>query len=137
MRDISIIWEGPFRTSERIPAFLRAAVGLYLIEGHSDILYVGKSEKQGGFKRAKDHFRGTKDKPGRCICNGRDESEINLWIGYLPVGQDRSLISEAETLLIYKLQPQCNDTLKGRYYGGDLRIKNEGDLPPKLPTEEY
>jgi len=132
MRDVTIVWGGPFGTSENIPSMFIGAVGLYLIEYHSEILYIGKSEDQGGFKRAKDHFRGSKDRIGGCICNGRDENEVYIRVGSLPVGQDRALIADAENLLIYKLQPPCNTTLKDKYYGRNLHIINEGDISTSL-----
>jgi len=135
MRDVTFVWEGPFGTSENIPSMFIGAVGLYLIEYHSEILYIGKSEDQGGFKRVKDHFRAGKDRIGRCICNGRDENEVYIRIGSLPVGQNRALIADTENLLIYKLQPPCNIMLKDKYNGGYLHIINEGDIPTSLPKD--
>jgi hypothetical protein len=81
------------------------------------------------------------DKKGKCIVEkSRAESkdQINIWVGWIELGETRSLIDDAEKLLIWHFKPPCNDTNLEKYNGGPLLLINEGDyldfLPPKIPS---
>jgi hypothetical protein len=138
MEKLTIVWEKPFKFSERIPPNLKGAIGVYILEVGSEICYVGKAEEQGGFRRAKDHLRGQMDWAGRCVLektNAYDKDEINIWPGWIEEGENKLLVDEAEKLLTWFCNPNCNRTNRGKYNGGSLRIKNDGDLPPGFPLE--
>jgi hypothetical protein len=136
MEKLTIVWEKPFKFSQRIQRV--GVIGVYLFEVGSKIYYVGKAEEQGGFKRAKDHLRGQMDSVGKCVFEkaGIDnKDEINICPGWIEEGQDKLLINDAEKLLTWLLDSSCNKTNRGKYKGRSLHIKNEGDLPPGLPPE--
>jgi len=135
MEQVVLKWKGPFGTRDRMPEELKGWPGLYLIAYDSEILYVGKAETEGAFKRAKDHFRGQRDNTGRWILNRRDESRIHIWI---TARSWDDLISDAEKLLIFRLNPRANVNHVDKYNGRVLNIINEGAYPAKLSSHiEY
>jgi hypothetical protein len=138
MEKLTMVWEKPFKFSEDIPKNLKAVVGLYMLEKDSKVFYVGKSEEQGGLKRAKDHLRGQMDKVGRCVvkkANAKDRDQINIWAGWIEQGENASLIDDAEKLLIWHFDSTCNETNRQKYNGQPLLLINEGDKPDFLPPE--
>jgi hypothetical protein len=138
LEKLTIVWEKPFKFSEKIPPNLRGAVGLYLLEKDSRVLYIGKAEDQGGFKRAKDHLRGQMDHTGICLIqetNAKDKNEISIWAGWLEQGENPVLIDSAERLLTWKLNPPCNRTNRRKYPNQSLVLINSGDKPDFLPSE--
>jgi hypothetical protein len=138
MEEIVLNWRGAFKFHTPIPSNLNAAVGLYLLEYNSRILYVGKAKDQGGFKRAKDHLRGYMDSTGRCAIEEagvKSKDEINLWIGWIEEDRALSLIDDAEKLLTFDRDPPCNKTNRGAYEGRPLHIKNIGSYPSSMPSE--
>lgn len=135
---LRIVWEKPLKYSQKIPAKLIGAQGFYLLEKDSKVFYVGKAEEQGGFKRAKDHFRGQMDSVGRCVmekANAKDKEQINILAGWLEQGEDTNLIGDAEKLLIWYFDPPCNKTNKGKYSGCPLILINEGAIPTFMPLK--
>ena len=137
MAKLTIVWEKPYTVNDRIPSRLVGAVGLYIFEVNSKVLYIGKSEEQGGFKRAKDHFRGQMDKTGKCIIekSGKGKECIKIHAGWLEEGEDRYLIDDAEKLFIWHFNPPCNKTCRELYQGNPLMVTNEGEIPNWLPGE--
>ena len=138
MERLTIVWEKPFKFSERIPPNLIGVIGIYILEVGSRICYIGKTEEQGGFKRAKDHFRGQMDSTGKCVLERtptKNRDEINIWAGWIEYGQNRLLIDAAERLLIWFSNPPCNRTNRRIYEGPSLLIANKGFLPIFLPPE--
>lgn len=138
MEQLVLNWNGPFKLDQRIPVHLVGAIGLYLCECDSKIVYVGKAETQGAFKRLKDHFRGIMDSTGKCVLThtkNKSKSEINIWVGWIEEGEPRELINDAEELVVYRLQPPCNRTYLDKYGGSPLHIKNRGNHPKDLPEE--
>ena len=120
MEKLTIVWEKPFKFSERIPPNLIGANGVYMLEVGSKIYYVGKAEEQGGFKRAKDHLRGQMDKTGRCVLEKtqtKNRDEISILAGWIDDDQNRLLIDAAERLLIWYCDSPCNRTNRGKYEG--------------------
>lgn len=135
---LRIVWEKPFKYSQKIPAKLIGAQGIYLLEKDSKVFYVGKAEEQGGFKRAKDHFRGQMDTVGRCVmkeANAKDKDQINVWVGWLEFGENALLIDGAEKLLTWYFNPSCNKSNKGEYAGRPLLLINEGNVPIFMPSK--
>ena len=128
-------WNGPFKINDGIPKHMIGALGLYLIKCNSEITYVGKAETEGAFRRAKNHFRGVTDSIGNCILKDRNKPQINIWVAWIEEGQRVELISDAEKLLIYKLQSSCNKSYRDKYKGRSLHIINRGDYPEDLPEE--
>ena len=126
MKQIVIYWEGPFKYTDSIPYHLRGVPGIYIIECDSEIMYIGKSETNGAFKRAKDHFRGQGDSTGRRIIERKDKSKIMLWIGFIELYEDIFL---TERYMIYKLKPNANLNHIKKYENVPLKIINEGKLP--------
>ena len=138
MEQLTLNWEGPFKINQRMPSHLIGAIGLYLCECDSKIVYVGKAETQGAFKRLRDHFRGQMDSTGKCVLSkARDKrkSNINNWVGWIEEGEPSELIDDAEQLMIYRLQPPCNRNHLVKYEGSPLLIKNKGNHPKDLPEE--
>ena len=126
MKKIVIYWEGPFNPTDPIPNNLRGVPGIYLIECDSEILYIGKSEMNGAFKRAKDHFRDQGDTIGRWIIEQKDKSIISLWIGFTESNEDIFLI---EKFLINHYQPSANLNYINRYNREKLEIINYSNHP--------
>jgi len=142
MEQLVLNWDGPFKLDQRIPVHLVGAIGLYLCECDSKIVYVGKAETQGAFKRLKDHFRGIMDSTGKCVLKHtrtKNKSEINIWVGWIEEGESRELINDAEKLVIYKLNARgrvpCNRTYSDKYRGRSLHLRNRGKYPKDLPEE--
>ncbi|MGD0072367.1 MAG: GIY-YIG nuclease family protein [Candidatus Bathyarchaeia archaeon] len=138
MEKLTIVWEKPFKFSQRIPSNLIGVIGVYVLEVGSQIYYVGKAEEQGGFKRAKDHLRGQMDSVGRCVfekagINNKDE--VNIWAGWIEEGQNKLWVDDAEKLLTWFYDSTCNKTNRGKYNGCSLHLKNEDNLPPHLLPE--
>ena len=129
MKQIDIYWEGPFKYNDSIPYHLRGVPGIYIIDCDSEIMYIGKSETNGAFKRAKDHFRGQGDSTGRWIIERKDESEIMLWIGFTESNEDISL---AERYMINHFQPSANLNYIEKYEGEPLEIMNHGKFPKNI-----
>jgi len=99
---------------------------------------VGKAEKQGAFKRAKDHLRGQMDSKGKCImkeADARNKDQVNIWVGWLEVGENALLIDDAEKLLIWYFDPPCNKSNKGEYNGRHILLINEGNVPTFIPLK--
>lgn len=132
MEQIVLTWKGPFGIRSSIPEEMKGCPGLYLIEYDSEILYVGKAETEGAFRRAKDHFRGQGDSTGRWILQGRDESQIHIWVAMRSWDE---LISNAEQLLICRCNPRANVNHVDKYDGKTLRIINEGNYPGELDRQ--
>jgi hypothetical protein len=132
MDQMVLTWKGFFGTRTSIPDELKRWPGLYLIEYNSEILYVGKTETEGAFKRAKDHFRGQGDSTGRWILQGRDEAQIRIWVTARSWDE---LVCNAEKLLIFRLNPCANVNHIDNYDGKPLRIINEGKYPPRLEKQ--
>ena len=137
MENLTLVWEKPYKVIDKIPSKLVGAIGLYIFEVDSKILYIGKSENQGGFKRAKDHLRGQMDETGKCSIETSQKSKdcINIYAGWLEVGENRYLISQAEKLLIWYFDPPCNKTFRGSFQGNQLTVINEGEIPGWLPQK--
>jgi hypothetical protein len=138
METLTIIWEKAFVLSQRIPTKLVGAVGVYMLQVNAKTYYVGKAEKQGGFKRAKDHLKGQMDSDGRCVfekSGAKSKNDINIWAGWIEQGEKNLLIDDAEKLLTWFFSPICNKTNRRKYNGRPLQLINEGDLPPNLPPE--
>lgn len=132
MRKLILNWDGPFGSMDSIPKGFRGWPGIYLIEVESEILYIGKAETEGAFRRAKDHFRGQGDSTGKWILGQRDESKIRIWIA---VKDWDEMLSDAEKLLISILKPRANITHVKKYNGKPLHIINKGKYPTSLPKE--
>ena len=129
MKQVVIYWDGPFKYTDSIPSHLRGVPGIYIIECDSEIMYIGKSETKGAFKRAKDHFRGQGDSTGRWIIERKGKSEIMLWIGFTESSENISL---AERFMIYHFQACANLNHIEKYEGEPLEIINNGKYPKNI-----
>jgi len=132
MKDIILEWRGPFGIRDTIPKEHRGWPGIYLVEAETEILYVGIAETEGAHKRSKDHFRGQGDSIGRWILQGRDASQIHIWVARKSWNK---LLIDAEGLLIYSLKPVANVEGVDSYHGKPICIKNMGSYPERLTKE--
>jgi hypothetical protein len=135
---IILNWEGPFKINEHIPKHLIGAVGIYVFECDSSVVYVGKAETQGAFKRLKDHFRGDMDHTGKCVMahlGNTNKDKVNIWLAWMEEEKAALLIGDAEKLVIFNRNPSCNRTNREKYDGKPLHIINVGNHPKELPKE--
>ena len=135
MEQIEIEWDGPFTIEQEVSKEHFGAVGLYIIEYNSCIIYIGKAETEGAHHRARNHFSGSTDRIGNRIRMNRGEKKLHIWVGIILEERYRNLISTAEQLLIYKLQPTCNKNHRDEYKGEPSLILNKGHRPKELPKK--
>lgn len=152
---IDVYWEGPY-TLDNIDSIqedvhcLYQVYGLHPVYGTNTLLYIGKTEKQSGDKRIKQHS---------WISNQADECKIYVatcgnfssWKDWKDDKRDRYLvfketkkitISNLESLLIYAHQPSYNSkSLKSTHFADNaFRIFNSGSrvlLLPEVSTQFY
>jgi hypothetical protein len=134
MEQIILDWQGPFRLTEPSPRTEHGLVGLYAVEVNSKIVYVGKAEYQGTLKEARSH--NFYERRLKEVGIEWDKMRALVYIGTISQDQNSARIDDAESLLIYKIQPSCNRRKRKRYGGiVPFEVINNGHRPQELPAQ--
>ncbi len=144
MNQLTLVWEGPFDMKTETPKELYGKPGLYAILHDSKIVYIGKAQYGTAVLReAKNRenkwikcFR-KKGLVSEAILGSKPheyvERHCQILVGIISGDQQLDLLGDAEKLLIFKIQPICNDKHKKQYKGAKpIMVINDGKRPKDL-----
>lgn len=150
--ELELEWRGPYGLNIETPSCMQGLHGLFANLYDSEIIYIGRSSgKYYLFQESKYRYRSLKRGLIRLgVLKGPlepiDQNEMariaedhcKKYVGILWDESKLQYLKDAENLMIFKIKPKGNDTLKSRYRGITLfKLINRGVALTSLGLKDY